>query len=160
IAAAEQAEQALAFKEAAELYRKVLVWAPGNADEARRLKTRYADALFNQGLCRDAAATYAEAAKDAPDGESGAPRTCAGLSFITCGAIQEGGPLMRTVLREIGVSDPRSRPRAYLQMMLSMARLRCHSLRYRRRAEHEIDPEVLRRIDTCYAAANAFILHD
>ena len=159
-AAAEQAAQTLAFNEAADLYRKALAWDPGTPDNARRLQSRYADALFNQGRCRDAATVYADAAKDAPPIEAGALRTRAAQSFMTCGAVEEGGPLMREVLREVGVSDPRSRTRAFLQLAILLGRLRLRGLRYEHRAEHEIDPAIRRRIDTCYAAANAFILHD
>jgi eukaryotic-like serine/threonine-protein kinase len=159
-AAAEQAAHTLAFNEAAELYRKALAWDPGPPDAARRLRSRYADALFNQGLCRAAAAVYAEAARGAGPGESGALRTRAALSFMTCGAVEEGGPLMREVLREVGVADPRSRTRAFLQLALSLGRLQWRGLRYRPHAEGEVDAAARRRIDTCYAAAHAFILHD
>jgi serine/threonine protein kinase/tetratricopeptide (TPR) repeat protein len=160
VAAAEQAAHALAFKEAAELYRKALTWDPGDPDEARQLRNRYADALFNQGLCRDAAGVYAETAESAPAEESSALRTRAALSFMTCGAVEEGAPLMRTVLREVGVVDPSSRPRAFLRLMLLTARLRLRGLGYRRRADQQIATELLRRIDTCYAAVHAYILHD
>jgi tetratricopeptide (TPR) repeat protein len=160
VAAANEAEQAFAFKEAAELYRKVLQWAPGSRDEERRLQSCYADALFNQGLCREAAATYVEAAHEAPPAESGTLRTRAALSLMTCGAVREGGPLMRTVLREIGVVEPVSRTRVYYQLMKSLLRLRLRGLGYKRRADSEIPPESLRRIDTCYAAAHGYILSD
>jgi tetratricopeptide (TPR) repeat protein len=160
VTAAEQAEQALAFKEAAELYRKVLAWAPGSPDDARRLQNRLADALFNQGLCPEAANVYAEAARDAPAHESADLRTRAALSYMTCGAMQEGGPIMQTVLREVRVTDPRSSTRSFLKLLISLARLRLRGLAYRRRSDREVAPELLRRIDTCYAAANAFILHD
>jgi tetratricopeptide (TPR) repeat protein len=160
VVAAEQAAHALAFKDAAELYRKALAWSPGSPDDDRHLRSGYGDALFNQGLCRDAATAYAEAAKNAPAGESAALRTRAALSFMTCGAVEEGGPLMRTVLREVGVVDPHSHPRAVLQLMVSLARVRLRGYRYRHRADREIPPELLRRIDTCYAASHALQLHD
>jgi tetratricopeptide (TPR) repeat protein len=159
-AAAEQAAQTLAFNEAAQLYRKALDWDPGAPDAARHLQTRYADALFNQGLCREAAAAYVEAAEGAPPDQSGALRTRAALSFMTCGAVEAGGPLMRDVLREVGVVDPHTRTRAFLQLALLLGRLRLRGLRYQPHPETEIDPAVRRRIDTCYAAAHAFILHD
>ena len=158
--AADQAAQALAFKDAADMYRKALAWDPGSPADARRLRGRYADALFNQGLCRDAATAYAEAARDAPPAEAGALRTRAALSFMTCGAVDEGRPMMHGVLREVGVSDPQSRWRLFVHLLLSLTRLRLRGLDYRRPADDNAAPAVLRRIDTCYAAADAFVCYD
>ncbi len=142
------------------MYAKALAWDPGSPPDARRLRARYADALFNQGLCRDAATTYAEAARDAPAAEAGALRTRAALSFMTCGAVDEGQPMMHGVLREVGVSDPHSRWRLFVHLLISLTRLRLRGLDYRRPADDNAAPAILRRIDTCYAAAHAFVCYD
>jgi len=160
VAAAEQADKALAFQEAAELYRKALEWDPGTPENARRLRTRHADALVNQGRCREAAAEYLEAARDAPAAEASALRTRAAMSFMTCGAVEDGEPLFRDALSEVGVGYPTTRTGAALRNAIAIGRVRLRGIGYRRRSEAEIDPALLRRIDTCYTAARAFILHD
>ncbi len=170
VAAAERADQALAFDRAARLYRTALDLGAGDgdADESRRLKIRLGDALANAGRGAEAAAVYLEVvdtARDPATGDTPDRRGAGGREAIEllrraaeqqllCGYVDEGLKTFRRVLAAIGMSIPRSRAGALGSIAVGRARLWLRGLRFEVREASEIPGDQLLAIDVCRSVAN------
>ncbi|HEX8440882.1 serine/threonine-protein kinase PknK [Archangium sp.] len=111
VRSAERAARALAFENAAALYRKALELLGTRADRPLLLE-RLAEALANQGRSEDAAHHYLEAAR-ALGGALELPRVRdlqrrASEQYLKSGRFDEGWRELHPVLRALGVSVPGS----------------------------------------------------
>ncbi len=161
VAAADRANQALAFDRAARLYRTALDLGV-EGEESRRLRIALGDALANAGRGAEAAAAYLEAV----DAERGAPERGHGESRETVellrraaeqqlisGHVDDGLETLRRVLAAVGLSMPRSRAGALLSIALGRARLRLRGLAFEVREASEIPGDQLLAIDVCRSVA-------
>jgi serine/threonine protein kinase/tetratricopeptide (TPR) repeat protein len=159
--AAVQAADALAFDRAAKLYRQALQLqaAHGPTDPSRRtaairwLQSGLGDALANAGRGAESAREYLAAAEGAAPAEGLELRRRAALQFLISGHIDEGLASLRTVLDEVGLKMPRTARSAFWSLALRRLQLRWRGLGFHARTSEEISPEVLHRLNICWAAS-------
>ena len=117
IDAAEQAEAALAFDRAAELYRAALELRALPADEVPEIEARLAEALANAGRLYDSAKAYLRASDEGRDREHLEWTRRAADRLLSSGHSEEGRVVLQTVLESVGVSLPRSNGRAIASLL-------------------------------------------
>ncbi len=160
IAAAAQAEQALAFDRAARLYRWALGLEQAAPSERRHLLESLAGALGNAGRGVEAARTYLEAAAGEVAGARDELRRRAGHQLLYSGRIDEGRVLASEDLRAKGFPIPKSSRRALASLLLHRAYLRVRGLGYRERSESQLDPERLEFLDHLFAVSRGLSFVD
>jgi hypothetical protein len=123
--AAERASEALAFEQAAELYRRALQLAPG---DRLTLLSRLGQALENAGRGLEAAAVYLDAA-GFTDPEPGLDLKRRGAEqMMVNGRIEQGAELLREVCKALDLRLPRDTVDAILSLAWFRLRLRLHPL--------------------------------
>jgi hypothetical protein len=153
--AAARAAGALAFARAAELYRLALRTRPGDVAEARALRVSLAEALADAGRGPEAASEYLAACEGAEPGPRLLWQQRAAAALIRCGHLDRGLPVLRDVLRAVGVTMAETPTRALALFALQRARLRLRGLDYTPRDAAEIPEQALLRIDACWTVATA-----
>jgi serine/threonine protein kinase/tetratricopeptide (TPR) repeat protein len=154
--AAAEAEAALAFDEAAELYGKALDWRPAD----RKPLAKHAEALANAGRCAEAAPRYLEAARLASGMEALLLRRAACEQYLLGGHSDEGLALLDDLCAQTGLSRPKTPARAMLGVGADLLRLRWRGLDFVERAEKDLDALVRFRIDLCYSASRSLAMRD
>ena len=151
VQAAQQAETVLALEQAATFYLRALeLWPPDDPAEATPLWTALGDVLAAAGRGRAAAGAYQSGLPGASVAMALELKRRAAGELLKSGHIEEGIAALGDVLAAAGLpmfSNPR---RALPALALSRLRLRLRGLRYVRRDESQLSPEVLRRIDVCW----------
>jgi hypothetical protein len=160
VLAGDRAAEALAFEEAAAHYRAALDAASETGIARRALLGKLGDALANAGRGAEAARAYVEAIEGASSGEALDLRRRAAENLLRSGYVDEGTVELRRVLAAVGLGVPASRIHAALGIVARRAELRLRGLGFRERAEHEIAPRDLARIDACWTAALGFGMVD
>jgi hypothetical protein len=150
--AAARATEALAFDRAARLYRKALELRPGDAAAQRSLRSRLAEALANAGRGGEAAAEYLAAGGDAPASEALDLRRRAALQLLITGRFDDGLGVLRQVLAAVGMRWPATPRRALLSLLLRQCWLWVRGVRFRERAEDQVPPRELLRLDVAWSA--------
>jgi eukaryotic-like serine/threonine-protein kinase len=164
VEAARRAYAALAFEQAARLYELALRIGRDETERWRWHRGR-ADALAQAGRGGDAGAAYHEAAA-ALAGQGGGADEVNELvrleaeQYLRSGYLEEGRAALRRVLGAVGERYPRTTVAALASLVRQRASLAMRGLRHARRAESEISKPELRRIDTCWAAAEGLIWAD
>ncbi|MFV8750101.1 serine/threonine-protein kinase PknK [Nannocystaceae bacterium ST9] len=147
--AARQAASMLAFARAAAAYRRALR-ALGNLTigPVDELREQLAEQLIALGEVRDAADLLVElATRAAPERASALRRRVAWL-LLEDGRIEEAFPLIGEQLEQVGEALPSERWRIVLGLVRDRAALALRGLEFEPRAEAEIDPDRLARVDT------------
>ena len=160
LAAATNANDALAFDRAARLYRMALGLRPGGGAARRRLLVALADALANGGRGAEAAQCYLDAVPGAVGAESVELHRRAAQQLLTSGHVDEGFRVMRAVLATLGMHVPESSRAVVLSLLVGRARLAIRGLRFRERDETRVPPRDLLRIDACWSFAAGLGLVD
>jgi tetratricopeptide (TPR) repeat protein len=156
--AADQASEALAFDRAAKLYRLALdlQLLPGTkeleAQAARQLRTRLGDALANAGRGAESAREYLAARPGTAIAEALELNRKAAMQFLISGHFDEGIAVLRSVLRAVDMSLPRSPGSALRTLLLSRLWLRLRGLSFHERDSGIIPAAELSHIDICWAA--------
>ncbi|MBC7818484.1 MAG: AAA family ATPase, partial [Planctomycetaceae bacterium] len=177
--AGDQAAEALAFDHAVKLYRLALDHAgrlglrpdsdlmvgtesqPTSDRVPRRLlHKKLADALANAGRGAEAAQHYLSAVNEANADEALELQRRAAEQFLISGHIDEGLAAFRTVLGAVGLKLAPTPQRALVSLLLRRAELWLRGFRFRERAENEIAPDELRRIDILWSVAHSLSLVD
>ena len=186
--AAMQAESALAFDRAAALYRMVLDLhqrgdrrggAPkidraagvaeqplatldggANAETVREMQKKLGEALANAGRGPESADAYLEAAESAPDADALDLRRLAAEQLLISGHIDRGLEVLRVVLASLDLKLPKTPKAALASLMVRRAQIRIRGLDFKERAEADVPPSVLQRIDTCFAASKTLGMVD
>ncbi|HVE87509.1 MAG TPA: hypothetical protein VND93_31845, partial [Myxococcales bacterium] len=150
--AADMAAEALAFDQAAELYRMALQLLPSRAPrEQQRLWVALARSLDYAARGADAARAYLKAAAGAQGQERRELRRKAAELLLASGHLDEGLTAVDDMLGEFGARLPATRQAALAALRWQRMLLRVRGLRYRAKSEAEISREALDRIDTFYA---------
>jgi len=152
-AAAGQAADALAFDRAARLYRLALELRPLEGEHDRALRVKLAAVLANAGRGADAAEQYLKAAPGAAPAVFVDLQRRAGEQLLVSGHVDEGLRALRTALGTIGMRLAATPWRAFLSLLARRAYVNLRGLRFRERAESEISPDDLLRIDSCWSVA-------
>jgi hypothetical protein len=154
--AAARATEALAFNQAARLYRKALELRPGDAVEERALRSHLGDALVNAGRGSEAATEYLQAAAGAERGESLELQQRAAQQYLVSGHLDDGLRVLRAVLDSVDMKLPRTPRSALLSLLFRRIQLWFRGIRFQERDAGEVAIEDLRRIDICWSVATGF----
>ena len=153
VRAADQAAAALAFDRAARLYQQgIQNWNPERA-ERFKLLVHMARALTNAGRGGEAARTFLMASEDAPPGQAPELTRPAAEQFLVSGLIDEGLGVLRSVLEDVGLKMAPTPRRALLSLLMRRAQLAIRGLDFEPRRASEIDPDLLAKIDVCWAVS-------
>jgi len=156
VKAADRAVESLAFARAARLYRMALELEVCGADERARLTLAMADAYRHAGRGAAAAHAYLDAAGFV---EASAPRDAllmrhrAAQQLLFSGHLDQGKSLMGDVLSSVGLRMPQSPAFAFASFAGRRAQARLRGFSYRPRAEDELDPDQLLKIDVAWSVA-------
>lgn len=153
LAAAERAEQALAFGRAADLFREALALSVPEDPERPRLLQALADALATAGKSVEAGRVYLETSTVVPPRSAPRLRRRAAEEFLRGGAMEEGLQTLKAVLAEAGFSYPASPARALVSLVWGRLRLKLRGLHFKPREPEAVAPDLLERVDTLWAAA-------
>jgi len=155
VAAAEAARR-LAFKRAAELYAIALQDETLTRDGRCELTTRRAEALRASGLLLESAAEYGAAAALA-EGRARIPlETRRVEQMLRAGQLHQGLAAATELLAKVGVKVPPTWKRTLLGLAIEQVRLRLRGLEFEERAEADVDPDVLQRLDVLWLVSTGF----
>lgn len=151
-AAAAKASEALAFDHAARLYRMALELHPTIANAAE-LRVQLGDALTRAGRGSDAAPIYLEAAEASDVNRALELRRRAAENLLSCGHVESGLRVMDQVLASVGMKLPTTPGRAVLGIIWQRLRQAMRGWKYQERPLAEIPPDLLLRVEVCWAVA-------
>jgi hypothetical protein len=162
LAAADAANEALAFRPAANLYRRALELGVDDEDAVR---TRLASVLVDAGLGHDAGRAFEElagrrAAAHAPPEEVAGLRRRAAEQFLQYGHLTEGMGIIRELLAEIGMPLPRTNLGTLVWFLRERRRLLRRGFEFTARDPSSIPPALLARFDTAYKASSPLAMSD
>lgn len=156
--AGDRASAALAFEDAASLYQQAISWATQPGKHTQALLRKQADALVNAGRCANAAPVYLTLARRAEPSESHVLRRMAAEQYLTAGQGERGLALLKQLLHDCGLQFPESERRAWLQLVITLTRLRVTGLGYTERKVEQIPAHDRQAIDLCYSASRSLML--
>ena len=161
VTAARKAAETLAFERAARLFLLALELSDSADPTARRaLRVSLGDALANAGRGVEAASAYIAAAHKAPTAESLELQRRAAEQLVRTGLIDQGLPVLRSVLEKVGFRYPASSAGSLLSFLYHRILIRLRGLRFRQREASQIAPEQLIRIDTCWSVSQGLSMTD
>jgi hypothetical protein len=153
LGAAQNAETALAFDQAARFYAEALeTGQAGRAVEAS-LHRKRAEALAKAGRGYEAAQSYLEAGRSPMQADKEEMRRLAAEQLIRSGHLDEGIRLFTDLLRHAGIHVPNKRIESLFRMLAIRAFIRFRGLRWRERTEAEIPAHSLRKLDLLWSGA-------
>ena len=158
--AAASAEAALAFHRAADLYAVALAHGTDDERVRRGLHRDRGEALANAGRLDEAAEAFAAAARGAPPDEA---LDCERLQLeqvLRRGRLAEGLALSRRLLAHVDVDVPLNRGAGVRALIVQLARGRLRGLRTTERAEGEVAPGLLRKVDLLFSASTSLAMVD
>ena len=160
LAAAETAENALAFEQAAVFYLEAI--HTGQADEAALadLHGKRAEALAHAGRGWDSAQCYLQAAEWPGHADSIEMKRQAAEQLMRGGYLDEGIAIFGDLLRSAGIHVPKTRLESLLRMLAIRAYIRFRGLGWRERTEKEIAAATLRKMDLLWSGAMALVSTD
>ncbi|MCY1080947.1 serine/threonine-protein kinase [Archangium lansingense] len=155
LSAAERAREALAFTRAAELYGFALEWSQGTPVSGlpprHELERARAEVLVLAGHGTAAAPIFLRLAESAPAGERLQLQCRAIEHYLEGGRLDDGLALLGPVLERLGLSYPSSTARTLLEVVWLLARLKLRGIGFTERAESEVPPVELQRVDLLWA---------
>ncbi|HEX7251316.1 MAG TPA: protein kinase, partial [Thermoanaerobaculia bacterium] len=152
--AAHRAAETLAFDRAVRLYLMALDLSPSADPETRRgLRVKLGDALANAGRGAEAANAYLAATDGASKADALELRRRAAEQLLRSGRIDQGLPVVKSVLETIGLHFAESSLGSILFFLFHRLRIRLRGLSFRERDASQIAPVHLIRIDTCWSVS-------
>jgi serine/threonine protein kinase len=158
--AAEQAERALAFDRAADMFRRALSFSDDDAAVARVLRVRLGDALGNAGRGPEAGEAYLQASAGATREEALELTRRAAQQLLQSGCIEAGLAASERVLRALGMRLASTPWGALLALLGNRARLRLRGLDFQEQREIDLAPDTLQRIDASWSIAIGLAMID
>jgi hypothetical protein len=158
--AAAKAAEALAFDRAARLYKLALELGTTDVAIRQKLRVRLGDALANAGRGAEAGHAYLAAVEGAMSAEALELQRRAAEQLLRSGHLDEGLPVLRKVLEQVGLKLARTPRRALLSFLVRRVLLRLRGLSFRERPATEIPTKDLIRIDACWAVSTGLSLID
>lgn len=152
VQAADEAAETLAFNQAANFYAEALQLHDFSNTARLALRAKMADALSSDCRNLEAAQEYLELAD-----MEGANRLemlrRAFSEYLSTGRIDDGMSILRTALKQIGQSLPRTPIRAVIELLVARFRLAIRGLKPTIRDPATIPPEELLRVDVLWSVA-------
>ncbi|EYF05920.1 serine/threonine-protein kinase [Chondromyces apiculatus] len=155
-----QAEAALAFERAAQLYRTAVTLLPPDAENRRAALLRLGSALSSAGQGVKAAEAYMAATEGASPAESLELGRRAAQSLLRAGYVAAGLAALRTVLSAADLGAPHSPQALGASIVSRRVALRRRGLDFTARPASAIPAEDLARIDVCWTAALGLAIVD
>jgi eukaryotic-like serine/threonine-protein kinase len=155
-AAAENANQALAFERAARLFRWAIELGESRGYDVRAWQVKLGDALANLGRGAAAAEAYLAAARGAAPNDALEYRRRAAEQFLKSGHIDESMELLETILAAFGVRLARTPRRALVALALRRAFLKVRGLNFRERDISRVTARELTRLDVLWSLSAGF----
>jgi serine/threonine protein kinase len=146
VAAAEKAQEALAFDRASEFY-ALLVRLEGDNDRRRRWLIMLGQTLANAGRGYDASAAFLTALSGSSADEAIELERRAATELIRAGYLDEATEVLERLFPKVHVRSPGSDRRALLSLLGYRLLLAIRGTRFRERSESQITSGDLRRID-------------
>jgi eukaryotic-like serine/threonine-protein kinase len=159
VAAAERANDALAFVRAAEFFRSAREWGARDGTCRSDLLTREGEALSNGACFERAARAFLAAVPEAPRARALDLRRRASEQLLAAGHLDEGVVQLSGVLQDLGLEYPRTPGRATFAALQRLAGFAWRGIEPRPRTR-EASQEELLRIDACYAAGKCLVNSD
>lgn len=106
--AGDRAGEALAFAEAARLYRAARTWSGATEGRVAALLVKEGTALVNAGRCGDAAPCFLAAADGSSREDAIELRRRAAEQYLGAGEMDRANEVLRPLFRDIGLTFPRS----------------------------------------------------
>ena len=150
--AAKEAENALAFDRAANIYRQSLELLSAGADDIPRVKELLGDALANAGRAPESANAYLGAAR-ATGGTAVELQAKAAGQLLRSGHVDSGLAVLADVLPGLGMKMPATPRGALMSLVAQRVRIRLRGLRFRTRTEAEVPEQDLTRTDIAWAVS-------
>jgi tetratricopeptide (TPR) repeat protein len=159
--AAAEAQGALAFERAALFYQRALALVAEPGPQTGAWLVGLGDALAAAGRGGEAARAYLDA-KPMLDPSRGLElERRAGQQYLISGRLQEGLDVLGRVLERVGLPALAPTPRkAFLTLVLRRLRMEMRGVRYTERPASAVAPDVLTRIDSCWAVAEGLAMVD
>jgi hypothetical protein len=148
IAAAEEAQQALAFESAAQWYRAALEMLE-DGTSVSRVRRRLAEALSSAGRGAEAAALFLECVQTAGPEERIELERRAAADLLVSGRTQDGLDVLAGVLREAGMKMPRTALHAVPGLLWDRFRVLLRGTGFRE-SSGPVPPGLLSRVDACW----------
>jgi tetratricopeptide (TPR) repeat protein/tRNA A-37 threonylcarbamoyl transferase component Bud32 len=158
VSAATRAEEALAFRRAAELYEIALTYGPWDAAGQRDLMRAKAHALACAGQLDEAATVYGHAAQILPDEESVECERLRIEALLRRGRLDDALPAAEKLLEQIGVRSPFGQSRTKLATQWMQQKLR--GLDFVERDPATISRAELLRVDVLYSITSGLAFAD
>jgi eukaryotic-like serine/threonine-protein kinase len=158
VSAAVRAEEALAFRRAAELYEIALTYGPWDAAGQRDLLRAKAHALACAGQLDEAATVYGHAAQILPDEESIECERLRIEALLRRGRLDDALPAAENLLKQIGVRSPFGQSRTKLATQWMQQKLR--GLDFVERDPSTISRAELLRVDVLYSIVSGLAFAD
>ncbi len=155
IAAAQKADEALAFDRAAQLYQQSLDLKTSLEPKTVSLKIKLGNALSNAGKGAEAAKVYLAATADSHKQGRLKLQHKAAEQFLNAGYIDEGLELLNVVLKKVGMKLNENSTSIFLSILLERIKLWLKGLKYQEREESQISPNLLAQIDVCWTAVDS-----
>jgi serine/threonine protein kinase len=154
VQAADQAAGMLAFERAAQLYQMAIELGLPDDEHAHTVYARLGAALKHAGRGGEAGHAYVTAAEKATaQADKLELQRRAAEELLLSGHIDEGMAILRALLTAVGLKLPTSPARTLASLALSRARIRLRGFHFRERAESDVDPEALTRMDVSWSAS-------
>jgi tetratricopeptide (TPR) repeat protein/tRNA A-37 threonylcarbamoyl transferase component Bud32 len=158
VPAAARAEEALAFRRAAELYDIALTYGPWDAAGQRDLMRKKATALAWAGQLDEAATIYGHAAQILPDDDAIDCERLRIEALLRRGRIDDALPIAAKLLAQIGIRSPFGASRTKLATQWMQQKLR--GLDFVERRAEKLKPAELRRVDVLYSIVSGLAFVD
>ncbi len=165
VEAADRAAATLAFKRAAELYRRALEHGPdprtpAQAEEEWQVRVKLGEALANAGRGPESAQAYQLAVTGAPRTEAlELKRRCA-EQLLRSGHVELGMHVVREVLATLGARLPGSTVGSLLFLLWQRLRLRMRGLSFRVQEPSSLPPHALLEADVYNAISQGLAMID
>lgn len=158
--AAERSAEALAFDDAAGMYRMALATRDRDPDKESELRQNLADSLAGAGRGAEAAEEYLRAERCVADQEKHRLRRLASEQYLKAGHVEKGYTVLLPLLAQRGLRLPKS-PLAKFMMGLALdVALRLRGLAFQERRAEEVPAGALERLELCWITALAASVHD
>jgi len=160
VSAGLRAEEALAFRRAAELYEIAIAYGPWDASGQRDLLRKKANALACAGLLDEAAAVYGHAAEVLPDEESIDLQRLHIEALLRRGRLDEAVPAAAQLLAHIGVRSSLAKSSSKTRLAAQWFSSKLRGLEYSERMAQDCKPSDLLRIDVLYSIVSGLAFAD
>ncbi len=160
VAAALKAEEALAFRRAAELYQIALTFGPWDTAGQRDLMSRKAHALVCAGQLDEAATVYGHAAQLLPDDEAIDLDRLRVEALLRRGRLEEALPAAEKLLQTIGIRIPLTAKTPRTKLATQWMAMKLRSLDFVERDVTQIPAAKLLTTDVLYSIASGLAFAD